>query len=512
MTAPDHVIKPPKTSCAAGGIHTWHYSPKHGSWLNMAESELGVLSNQCLDRRIPDRKSLSNEIAAWQKDRILPLSPKKGPLLKIIFLNRYFYPDHSATSQMLSDLAFRLAANGHSVHVITSQLLYEGADILPCSEVIEGVTVRRVRTTAFGRVNLFGRSVDYLTFFLSSALLLIFETRRGDVIVAKTDPPLLSVLAGPIAWMKGVYHINWLQDLYPEVATAIGIGRSKTQSWAIFLLRWLRDLTLRHADANVVLGERMAKLVKERNVAAQRITIIANWADGSQILPVERKRNILRKEWGLTDAFVVGYSGNLGRAHSFDTFLTAIAVLEEQKKAALKAHLSAAADDWQDDPDKTVYSDRALRWLFIGGGAQMEQLKREGHARGHNSVMFQPYQPRELLAASLSAPDVHLISLRPGLEGLIVPSKYYGIAAAGRPAIFVGDPEGELASIIRRSGTGFVIREDDGTGLAEAILALARNPALVAAQGARARQLFETEYDLPHAVAAWETLLQKVSH
>ena len=69
MTAPDHVIKPPKTSCADGGIHTWHYSPKHGSWLNMAESELGVLSNQCLDRRIPDQKSLSNEIAAWQKVR-----------------------------------------------------------------------------------------------------------------------------------------------------------------------------------------------------------------------------------------------------------------------------------------------------------------------------------------------------------------------------------------------------------------------------------------------------------
>jgi glycosyltransferase involved in cell wall biosynthesis len=112
---------------------------------------------------------------------------------------------------------------------------------------------------------------------------------------------------------------------------------------------------------------------------------------------------------------------------------------------------------------------------------------------------------------SLSAPDVHLISLKPDLEGLIVPSKYYGIAAAGRPAIFVGHPEGELARIIRDSGTGFGIRDGDGAGLAEAILELAGNPELAAEQGRRARRLFETKYEFAHAVAAWERLIQKVS-
>ena len=131
--------------------------------------------------------------------------------------------------------------------------------------------------------------------------------------------------------------------------------------------------------------------------------------------------------------------------------------------------------------------------------------------RGYDSVMFRPYQPRERLSESLSVPDVHLISLKPNLEGLIVPSKYYGIAAAGRPAIFVGNPDGELACIIRDSDTGFVIRDGDGAGLAEAILKLARNPELAAAQGARARRLFEAKYDFAHAVTAWERLIQKVS-
>ena len=106
----------------------------------------------------------------------------------------------------------------------------------------------------------------------------------------------------------------------------------------------------------------------------------------------------------------------------------------------------------------------------------------------------------------LSLPDVHLISLLPEFEGLIVPSKYYGIAAAGRPSIFVGDPEGELAETIRQGGTGFAVREGDGKGLAAAILAMARDPALISVQGENARTQFEAKFDFPHALDAWETI------
>lgn len=141
----------------------------------------------------------------------------------------------------------------------------------------------------------------------------------------------------------------------------------------------------------------------------------------------------------------------------------------------------------------------------------MQELKRAVDASAYQNVMFQPYQPRERLALSLSVPDVHLISLRPELEGLIVPSKYYGIAAAGRPIIFVGDPEGEIAEIIRRSASGFVVREGDAPRLAEVILLLAQNPMLAAEQGVRAREFFERNCSFPLAVAAWESLIESVS-
>ncbi len=415
---------------------------------------------------------------------------------------------------MLSDLAFALAAKGHAVQVITSRLTYEGNPGLPASENIGAVAVSRIPTTAFGRGNLLGRTLDYFTFYVSAAFRLALDAERGDVIVVKTDPPMLSVVAAPIAWLKGARTVNWLQDLFPEIATALVVGRAKPQKWTISILRRLRDFTLRHAKANVVLGERMAKRLRKRRVPEERITIIANWADGTQIRPVERTQNALCKEWNLKGAFVVGYSGNLGRAHSFETFLAAVAHLEALQKARRVAPLVACAvsDAWREASDEgSAAPHPAIRWLFIGGGAQTEKLKRAVHERGFDSVMFRPYQPRERLSESLSMPDVHLISLKPNLEGLIVPSKYYGIAAAGRPTIFVGHPDGELARIIRDSKTGYVIRDGDGAGLAEAVLELACNPKLAAEQGARARRLFEAAYDFPHAVAAWEALIRKIT-
>jgi colanic acid biosynthesis glycosyl transferase WcaI len=412
---------------------------------------------------------------------------------------------------MLSDLAFALAGGEHEIQVITSRLTYEGDRMLSAAERIQNVTISRVPTTAFGRGKLLGRALDYFTFYLSAGLRLALDAQPCDVVVVKTDPPMLSVVAGPIARFKGARYINWLQDLFPEIATTLGVDGSKIQKCAASLLRWLRDLTLQYAETNVVLGEHMSERLKKRRVPQERITIIANWADGSKIRPIERKRNALRKEWNLEDAFVVGYSGNLGRAHSFETFLSAVAHLETQQKAknAVLSLANEGGSAWRHSSVPDLGSRHDIRWLFIGGGAQTGRLREAVRERRYESVLFRPYQSRDRLSESLSAPDVHLISLKPNLEGLIVPSKYYGIAAAGRPAIFVGNPDGELARIIRESKTGFVIRDGDGGGLAEAILKLARDPELAAEQGERARRLFESKYDFAHAITAWQNLIRK---
>ncbi len=248
----------------------------------------------------------------------------------------------------------------------------------------------------------------------------------------------------------------------------------------------------------------MAAKLRKLGVPGRQIRIIPNWAHGGCIRPVAPEENSLRKEWGLENDFVIGYSGNLGRAHEIGTFLAGIATLEAQGPPPIPAAYFMAAEE------AGTRSLRKFRWLFVGGGAQMDALKREVTKRELKSVMFRPYQPRERLSESLSLPDVHLISLRSGLEGLIVPSKYYGIAAAGRPAIFVGHPGGEIARILERSESGFAVCEGDGAGLVEAILALAGNPELAASQGKIARQLFEAKFDFPIALQAWERTLEEV--
>jgi glycosyltransferase involved in cell wall biosynthesis len=401
--------------------------------------------------------------------------------MQIIFINRFFWPDHSATSQLLTDLAFHLSKAGQSVHVITSRQVYDDPNaVLPTQANMSNVHVTRVWTTHFGRQHLLGRTVDYLTFYLSAALNLLLLLKPGDIVVAKTDPPLVSVIAAMAAKLRGAKLINWIQDLFPEVAGALEVGGlGKIEG----ILRTVRNWSFRSASKNVAIGDGMAKRIAEEGINPDTITVIHNWSDGRAIQPIDRKKNDLRREWGLEDVFVVGYSGNLGRAHEFDTILGAAEKLKHTG---------------------------GIVFLFIGGGAQRGWIEEDAKKRGLTNILFKPYQPRERLGLSLSVPDVHLISLQPALEGLIVPSKFYGIAAAGRPTLFVGDMDGEIPTILRKTSSGYTISIGDSNGLASRIVEMSHGT-IAGSMGARARVAFEQNFEQHHAFAAWEYLLQEVS-
>ncbi|WP_092868198.1 glycosyltransferase family 4 protein [Hyphomicrobium facile] len=406
--------------------------------------------------------------------------------MRIIFINRYFYPDHSATSQMLADLAFGLRDRGEAVSVIASRLRYDEPDArLPSREKQGGVEIERVWTSRFGRASLAFRMIDYLTFYISAAWALARIAHRGDIVVAMTDPPALSILVSVIARARGAISVNWLQDIFPEVAEALQVaGRRSSLLFAPF--RLLRNISLRHASMNVAIGTRMAERLREFGVDEARISVIPNWSDIEVIRPMPPKQNRLRAEWGLSTKFVVGYSGNLGRAHGIETLLDAIAATSQAGEEA------------------------EICWLFIGGGACFEQLRRETERRGIANVVFRPYQPREKLAESLSVADVHIVVLKPELEGLIVPSKFYGIAASGRPALFVGAADGEVARLINQFECGATIASGDGQGVAETLAILANDPKRCRAMGERARAMCEANFGKKQAIAAWSQLLESV--
>ena len=400
-------------------------------------------------------------------------------MLKVIFINRYFYPDQSATSQLLTDLAFSMTDIGKEIHVITSQQSYSGDNhSLPRKEIVRDVHIHRIRTTHFGRAALIGRSIDYLSFYFSSMTLLLTLTSKEDMIVAETDPPLISIVAAFVAKLKAARLINWLQDLFPEVATELGVKIARPPLST--LLKFLRNRTLYYADKNVVIGTLMADKLEKEGVPKEKISTIHNWADGTKIQPIKPDNNPFRKAWNLNNKFVIGYSGNMGRSHDFDTILEAIHILK-------------------DDP--------SIVFLFIGDGAQLPRIREEISKRDLSNVVFKPYQDRERLAESLSACDVHLITLKSTLEGLIVPSKFYGIAAAGRPSIFIGDPNGEIAQILQKYDCGISIIEGDGVALAEAIHQLKGNPTRHLELSENARHMFAQYFGFIIAEEKWRSIL-----
>jgi colanic acid biosynthesis glycosyl transferase WcaI len=246
---------------------------------------------------------------------------------------------------------------------------------------------------------------------------------------------------------------------------------------------WARDRALDMALINVTVGELMATQVIARGVDPRSVQIIPNWVNDAEILPVCHDNNPLRKAWGLEDKFVIGYSGNLGRAHEIDTILATAELLRE---------------------------DPGFIFLFIGGGHLVAELSRRVDALGLRQMFrFFPYQDRSVLRYSLGAADIHWISLRAELEGLIVPSKFYGVAAAGRPAIVVSSPSGELAQLVFDHACGMAIPPGQAVQLAMALRRLQSDSAAVTAMGQRARHMLDALFTRKNAFERWRQLFER---
>ena len=399
--------------------------------------------------------------------------------LQVVFVNRFFFPDEAATGQLLSDLAFAVAAQGQQVAVVTSSQRYRDGPVLPAAETIHGVYVRRVWTPRRGRASLLRRALQYLTFYLGASWHLLRMVNRGDILVALTDPPALSVPAALVSFVKGAALINWLQDVFPETATNLGVhvpGRR--------LLAGLRNWSLRRARANVVLSASMGRRIGRLGVTASAIQLIDNWTDDDAIRPLDSRACALREEWGFGDCFIVEYSGNMGRAHEFDTILGAA------------HHLRDQAD---------------VVFLFVGDGYALAAIRARIAELALPNIVIKPPQPRHRLAEVLGLGDVHLISLQPALEGLVVPSKYYGILAAGRPVLYVGDRDADLAREVAGSECGYVVAPGNSEELAARIRELRDEQERRQRMGTRARGLLEARYTRRTALRRWNQLVSTLA-
>ena len=406
--------------------------------------------------------------------------PTRDATNKIIFINRFFYPDQSATSQLLSDLVFDLAKDHNAIHVITSRMQIDDSTVaLPTFELVAGVNIHRLTTSKFGRFTLVGRLFDYLTFYLVLFFKLMAIVKKGDTVICKTDPPLHSIIAQPIVWLRGGILINWLQDIFPEIASALKI-KGMTGILGRLLIN-MRNRSLHGAHINVVLSDNMAAILRSQGIADKRIKIVPNWSNSNSLTPISHSDNTIRSKYGFGDHFIVGYSGNMGRAHDFTTIL-------------------AAAEKLQDHPE--------IIFEFVGSGIHLPWIKSESKKRGLKNIFFRAHQQRKSLAESLSVANIHLVSLLPELEGLCFPSKLYGIAAVARPILFVGDQNGDIGKILQKNHCGIAVALGDSSTLAREISNLWQNRELCESMGNNARKMLQESYDQHHAISSWRKILE----
>ncbi len=401
--------------------------------------------------------------------------------MKIILVNRYFFPDQSATSRVISSIAFALVKRGFEVVAIASREIHnQPGNLLPADEVVGGVTVKRLASAGSGRSNLFRRSLDYLLFHILAFSCLLRNCSARDLVVVCTDPPLLSLTSNVAIRLKRGTMVNWIMDLFPETAIELGFFKRwpKLGRWIVKARNW----SLKSSWITVCPTGKMSEYLQSTGIPRDQLTVMHHWSDGDEIYPVAAGDNSLRAQWGLKDAFVVGYSGNFGRAHDFSTIIGAAERLRHR-------------DD--------------IRFLLIGGGHQHGRVLQAVQTRGLDNIIFKPLQPVADLAESLSAADVHLVSLLPELEHCIIPSKFYGILAAGRPTIFIGDPDGEIPRVLAAEGCGRSVSIGAADELAALIDEMHRSGDQRAAMSTAARKLLVTEYSRERAADAWCGLIAR---
>ena len=381
----------------------------------------------------------------------------------ISFLNRSYYPDQTATGQLLTDLAEDLVReHGCRVSVVVGPPLnpLPGQRVeqrgVVSRETRNGVEIHRARGTRFDKRRFAGRATNYVTYFLSATWAAL-RLDRPDVIVALTDPPII----GLTAWLAGkrfrAPFVMAFNDLFPEVAALLPDFRSSTVDNA---LQRVNEFLVRRAAMNIALGETMKRrLIENKGAPADRTTVIPSWTDTSAIVPGP-KDNPFSRAHGLAGRFVVMHSGNLGLSQELESIVDAAALL-------------------QDLTDLVV--------VFQGEGVLRADLEARARSLGLANVRFLPFASRADLGASFASADLFIVSLQRGLAGFIVPSKLYGILAAGRPYVAAVEADSEVDVVTRRHDCGVMAEPGDARSVAAAIRGLYADRERIARLGANAR-------------------------
>jgi glycosyltransferase involved in cell wall biosynthesis len=386
--------------------------------------------------------------------------------LNLLIVTQFFPPDFAATGQLIQELARNLGKNDVQVNVFTGQPGYAfEQQQAPNKEIEKNLTVRRSRTVKIGSNRIRAKAFSGIIFTLRAILTILKNGRKNDVVLLTTAPAFLSI-AGYIANLFfGTKYICLIYDLYPDVVVELGV--TSETSWITKLWHKLNILVWQNSEKIVVLSDTMKQRITSRHPQiADKISVIHNWADAEWIKPMQKQENWFARQHGMDRKFTVLYSGNMGRCHDLDTILGTIKLLQN----------------------------KPVQFVFIGAGTKYELCRQAVAEFKLNNCVFLPYQDKNNLPYSLTACDLALVSIAPGLEGVVAPSKLYGIMAAGKAIAAVCEPHSYLRQLISDAKCGEAFDNDHSEQLAQFILSLADNPQLSMNMGNAGRSYLKQHF------------------
>jgi putative colanic acid biosynthesis glycosyltransferase WcaI len=377
--------------------------------------------------------------------------------MHILLLNEYYPPDTSATAKMAVQVAETLAKS-HRVTVVAGRPSYDPDEFYPYEllrrDTRNGVVVERVGSTAYPRHQMKRRVSNYLS-YLALAVPRALAI-RPDVVLAMTDPPVAGIAGAFIARLAGRPFVYNIRDLYPDMA--IGGDIVRPNGWAD---RWekMHRNALKRAARVIVLGDDMRNRILAKGVSPERVVVVRDGTTFPASMPAKSDPVVQEIRSGFP--FVALHAGNLGFYGAWGTLLTAAEILRNENAAL----------------------------VFVGDGANRASL--EASTAGSPNVRFLPFRPFEQVPHVMMAGDVHIVTIKRGLEGVVVPSKLYSILAAGRPVLAVAPDSSDAARIVTQSGCGLAADPDDPAAVARAICELRSDPARLCEMGRRARETAE---------------------
>jgi colanic acid biosynthesis glycosyl transferase WcaI len=366
---------------------------------------------------------------------------------KIAFVINYFYPDYASTGQLLTELCLSLQSN-FNITVIAAQPGYAGENSTTTKlfeeDQLENIKIIRIRLPKVDKTSKLSR-IRYIFSYFMLANIALLKEKGIDAIYTISQPPVLGGLIGTIGkFLKRSKHVYNIQDFNPEQAAAVSYTNKQ------FIFNWAKKvdkLNCRYSDCVIVVGNDMSETLKKRfnNQNVPNHIVINNWTNEDEIVPLSKQDEniqIFLKEHNLEDKFIVMYSGNIGLYYDLENIIKVTEHFKEYKDIA---------------------------FVFIGEGAVKKEMQAFVNSNNIQNVHFLPYQPKEFIKYSLNAADVHLVVNQKGIKGVSVPSKIYGVMAAGKPVLGVLEQESEAQMLIEKSGCGIVVEPQDYVGIINSI-------------------------------------------